>query len=174
VVLLDSRPEDAKWLSDAERNALATVIAAEKKERDANKPAHASMLTLLKDGRIALFCFIYFAIQLTIYGATFWLPSIIKKMGQFTEFQIGLFNSVPWIISIAAMYLFAALAQKYRHQQAWVAVALLIAACMFASTTGGPVFAFVAICFAGIGFKAASSLFWPIPQGYLDAASPPR
>ena len=167
---LDSRPEDAKWLSDAERNALATVIAAEKKERDANKAAHASMLTLLKDGRIALFCFIYFAIQLTIYGATFWLPSIIKKMGQFTEFQIGLFNSVPWIISIAAMYLFAALAQKYRHQQAWVAVALLIAACgMFASTTGGPVFAFVAICFAGIGFKAASSLFWPIPQGYLDS-----
>eukprot|EP01037_Dinobryon_pediforme_P039536 gene39536-48197_t len=39
---------------------------------------------------------------------------------------------------------------------------------MFASTTGGPVFAFVAICVAGIGFKAASSLFWPIPQAYLD------
>ncbi len=28
---------------------------------------------------------------------------------------------------------------------------------------------FVAICFAAIGFKAASALFWPIPQGYLDA-----
>jgi LPXTG-motif cell wall-anchored protein len=167
---LDSKPEDAKWLTDAERSALATVIAAEKKERDASKPAHASMFTLLKDGRIALFCFIYFAIQLTIYGATFWLPSIIKKMGHFSEFQIGLFNSIPWMISIAAMYMFATLAQKYRHQQAWVAVALLIAACgMFASTTGGPVFAFVAICFAGIGFKAASSLFWPIPQGYLDS-----
>jgi nitrate/nitrite transporter NarK len=40
---------------------------------------------------------------------------------------------------------------------------------MFMSTTGGPVFAFVAICFAAIGFKSASSLFWPIPQGYLDA-----
>jgi nitrate/nitrite transporter NarK len=39
---------------------------------------------------------------------------------------------------------------------------------MFLSTTGGPVFAFVAICFAALGFKAASSLFWPIPQGYLD------
>jgi nitrate/nitrite transporter NarK len=37
------------------------------------------------------------------------------------------------------------------------------------STTGGPVFAFVAVCFAAIGFKSASSLFWPIPQGYLDA-----
>jgi sugar phosphate permease len=167
---LDSRPQDAKWLSTDERNALAAVIAAEKKERDASKPQHASVFTLLKDSRIALFCFIYFAIQLTIYGATFWLPSIIKKMGHFSEFEIGLFNSIPWIISIAAMYMFATLAQRYRHQQAWVAVALIVAACgMFASTTGGPVFAFVAICFAGIGFKAASSLFWPIPQGYLDS-----
>ncbi|MYN30682.1 MFS transporter [Duganella levis] len=167
---LDSRPEDAKWLTNEERRELAAVIEAERKERDAKRSPHASMFSLLKDGRIALFCVIFFAIQLTIYGATFWLPSIIKKMGHFSEFEIGLFNSIPWIISIAAMYMFATLAQKYRHQQAWVAVALLVAACgMYASTTGGPVFAFVAICFAAIGFKAASSLFWPIPQGYLDS-----
>ncbi len=51
-----------------------------------------------------------------------------------------------------------------------MATALLIAAAgMFFSTTGGPVFAFVAICFAAMGFKSASSLFWPIPQAYLDA-----
>jgi nitrate/nitrite transporter NarK len=40
---------------------------------------------------------------------------------------------------------------------------------MYAAGTGSAVFSFVAICFAAIGFKAASSLFWPIPQGYLDA-----
>jgi nitrate/nitrite transporter NarK len=40
---------------------------------------------------------------------------------------------------------------------------------LFASTSADPVFSFVAICFSAIGFKAASSLFWPIPQGYLDA-----
>ncbi|MET0264668.1 MAG: MFS transporter [Duganella sp.] len=167
---LDSRPRDAKWLSEAERNELESVIAAEQKEREKSKPGHVSMFSLLRDSRIALFCFIYFAIQLTIYGATFWLPSIIKKMGHFTDFQVGLFNSIPWIISIAAMYMFAALAARFKHQQMWVAIALVIAATgMFMSTVGGPVFAFVAICFAGIGFKAASALFWPIPQAYLDA-----
>jgi nitrate/nitrite transporter NarK len=68
------------------------------------------------------------------------------------------------------MYGFAALASKWKFQQAWVAVTLVIAAFgMFISTTGGPIFAFVAICFAAIGFKAASALFWPIPQAYLDA-----
>ena len=167
---LDSHPRDAKWLSDSERKALADIIDAEQKEREASRPKHVSSFSLLKDGRIALFCFIYFAIQLTIYGATFWLPSIIKKMGHFSDFQIGLFNSIPWLISIVAMYIFASLAARFKHQQMWVAIALVVAACgMFMSTTSGPVFAFVAICFAAIGFKAASSLFWPIPQGYLDA-----
>jgi sugar phosphate permease len=166
---LDSKPEDARWLSTEERNSLTLVIAQEQAERRASQPLRVSVWQLLKDGQIVLFCFIYFAIQLTIYGATFWLPSIIKKMGHFTDFQVGLFNSLPWIVSIAAMYLFATLAARYKFQQAWVASALVISALgMFASTTGGPIFAFVAICIAGVGFKAASSLFWPIPQAYLD------
>jgi nitrate/nitrite transporter NarK len=68
------------------------------------------------------------------------------------------------------MYMFASLAARFKRQQMWVAIALVIAATgMFMSTVAGPVFAFVAICFAGIGFKAASALFWPIPQAYLDA-----
>jgi nitrate/nitrite transporter NarK len=60
-------------------------------------------------------------------------------------------------------------AARWRFQQAWVAVALLVAAAgMIAATTGGPVVAYLAICFAALGFKSAASLFWPLPQGYLD------
>ena len=81
-----------------------------------------------------------------------------------------MFNAIPWLIAMVAMYCFAVLSAKWRFQQAWLAVALVIAACgLFASTSGNPVLSFVAICFSAIGFKAAASLFWPIPQGYLDA-----
>ncbi|WP_095100256.1 MFS transporter [Pseudomonas sp. Irchel 3A5] len=167
---LQSHPSEAKWLSTEEKDALIGAIAAEQREREASQAIKPSMFKLLADKQIALFCFIYFSIALTIYGATFWLPSMIKKMGNMGDFQVGLFNSIPWIISIIAMYGFAAMASKWKYQQAWVAVTLVIASFgMFMSTTGGPVFAFVAICFAAIGFKAASALFWPIPQGYLDA-----
>ena len=167
---LQSHPHQAKWLSAEEKQALVTAIALEQTAREANRSVRPSMFKLLADKQIALFCFIYFSIALTIYGATFWLPSMIKKMGNLGDFQVGLFNSIPWLISIVAMYGFAALASKWKHQQAWVALMLVIAAVgMFMSTMGGPVFAFVAICFAAIGFKAASALFWPIPQGYLDA-----
>ena len=167
---LQSHPSQAKWLSDEEKDALIRAIAAEQQAREASQSVKPSMFKLLADRQIALFCFIYFSIALTIYGATFWLPSMIKKMGNMGDFQVGLFNSIPWIISIIAMYGFAAMASKWKYQQAWVAVTLVIASFgMFMSTTGGPIFAFVAICFAAIGFKAASALFWPIPQGYLDA-----
>jgi MFS family permease len=167
---LDSKPHDAKWLSRDEQDALVHAIDAEQLEREAATPIKPSLTTLLKDRQIILFCVIYFFIQLTIYAATFWLPSIIKKMGDLSDMQVGLFNSIPWLLSIIGMYAFASFSAKWKHQQAWVAVALLIAAAgMFMSTTGGPVFAFVAICFAALGFKSASSLFWPIPQAYLDA-----
>jgi sugar phosphate permease len=167
---LDSKPRDAKWLTRDEQDALVFNIEEEQRERDA---AHASKKpsswSLLRDPQILVFCLIYFSVSLTIYGATFWLPSIIRKMGHLNDFQVGLFNSIPWLISIAAMYFFASLAARFKFQQAWVAVVLLIAAAgMYAAGQGTPAFSFVAICFAAIGFKAASSLFWPIPQGYLD------
>lgn len=166
---LDSKPHDATWMTREEQDALVNAIDREQREREALTTIKPTIGKLLKDRQILLFCALYFCIQLTIYAATFWLPSIIKKMGDLSDVQVGFFNSIPWLISIIAMYAFASLSGKFKFQQAWVAAALLIAAAgMFMSTTGGPVFAFVAICFAAIGFKSASSLFWPIPQGYLD------
>lgn len=167
---LDSLPHDAKWLKREEQDALVSTIEDEQRQREQAQTVKPTLMQLLKDSQIMLFCVIYFAIQLTIYAATFWLPSIIKKMGNISDFEVGLLNSVPWLISIVAMYAFASLSARWKFQQAWVAVALLVAAAgMFMSTTGGPIFAYVAICFAAIGFKSASSCFWPIPQAYLDA-----
>ncbi|MGF6873852.1 MFS transporter [Paraburkholderia sp. MM5477-R1] len=170
LLWLDSKPRDAAWLTRAEQDTLLYAVDEEQRQRAAAHPVKPSIGALLRDPQILIFCLIYFAVSLTIYGATFWLPSIIRKMGHFNDFQVGLYNSIPWLISIAAMYLFAMLAARFKFQQAWVACVLLIAALgMYAAGQGGPAFSFVAICFAAIGFKAASSLFWVIPQGYLDA-----
>ncbi|WP_297839593.1 MFS transporter [Pseudomonas sp.] len=168
---LVSRPSEAKWLNCAEKAALIGSIEQEQSQREAGQGGHVSAWKLLRDPQIGLFCFIYFCIQLTIYAALFWLPGVIRTLGtNLSDFEVGSLNSIPWIISIAAMYVFASAATKWRYQQAWVAATLLIAALgLFLSTTGAPLFAFVSICFAAIGFKAASSLFWPIPQGYLDS-----
>jgi len=164
---LDSTPGEARWLSESERLALTDRLRAEA-QAVRQRP---EIWEVLGSGlQLALFCLIYFAIQLTIYAATFWLPTIIRSMGTLTDMQVGWLNSLPWIISIFGMYLAAAGAARWKHQQAWVAGALLVAAIgMLLATTAGPGFAFVSICFAALGFKSAASLFWPIPQGYFDA-----
>jgi sugar phosphate permease len=162
-------PREAKWLTTAEQDALSDSLAAEQAERDAVYTKRPTMWRLLADGQILLFCLVYFAIQLTIYAVTFWLPTIIKQMGKMNDFQVGLLNSIPWIVAIAAMYTFAHLASKKANYQRWVSLTLFIAGIgMFTSTIGGPVVEFVGICIAAIGFKPAASLFWPIPQSYLD------
>ncbi|WP_369045010.1 MFS transporter [Sinomonas sp. P10A9] len=166
---LVNSPEKAKWLSDPERAALRTELDAEQADREDAQGGKVSVWKLLADTQILLFCFIYFAIQLVIYAATFWLPTIIKQMGKMDDFQVGLWNTIPWVIAIIAMYVFAGLASKRPVYQRWVAFALVLASIgMFVSTIGGPVIMYIGICIAALGFKSASSLFWPIPQSYFD------
>ena len=165
---LDSLPRDARWLTDGEKDALEGAIAEEQRVRDVERVPGTGAFRMLRDPQLVLFCAVYFAVQLTIYAATFWLPGIIRKMGSLSDLQVGLLNSVPWSMSILGMYLAAAGAARWGRPQAWVAGALVLAATgMFLSTIGGPVLAFVCLCCAALGFKSASSLFWPIPQGYL-------
>jgi fucose permease len=102
-----------------EQDALVNAIDQEQRDREALTTVKPTLGKLLKDRQILLFCALYFCIQLTIYAATFWLPSIIKKMGDLTDVQVGFFNSIPWLISIIAMYAFASLSGKFKFQQAW-------------------------------------------------------
>lgn len=163
---LDAQPRDARWLTAAEREALDAAIAGDAPGAHGGRPG---FVDLLRDPQVALFCGVYFAIQLTIYAVTFWLPSIIREQGGLSDLDVGLLNSVPWLVSIVGMVVAARAAERWPYQQAWVAVALGVAASgMVVATTGGPLLAYAAICFAALGFKSAASLFWPLPQGYLD------
>lgn len=115
-MLLKSHIRDAHWLTKEEQTVLARSIAVEQAERDARGGVHLPTMKLLKDPQILLFCFLYFAIQLTIYAATFWLPTIIRKMGGLSDFQVGMFNAIPWLIAMVGMYGFAVLSAKWRFQ----------------------------------------------------------
>jgi MFS family permease len=165
--LLPGSDANVSWLSEAERQALLSKIDSEHASKVlASRP---SIWKLLLDRQIIVFCVIYFCISATIYGVTFWLPSIIRDFGIDNTITIGFLNSVPWLVSIVSMYIFALLASRYRWQQAWVCTAFVISGIgLIVAAQVSPFMAYIALCLSAIGFKAASSLFWPIPQAYLD------
>jgi MFS family permease len=192
-LLLDSHISDARWLTPGERTSLEQTLEAER-ARSAS-PGPVDKLALLTSPVVLGFCGVYFAIQLTIYAVTFWLPTIIKEMlatpgphggllGLTEDFvrwlgyvepkavsvmSAGFLNSLPWIVSVFGMIAAAYAAARWKNQQAWVATALVIAGLgMLVAGHSTPAVAFGAICFAALGFKSAASLFWPIPQQNLD------
>ncbi|MFD1213723.1 MFS transporter [Arthrobacter sp. GCM10027362] len=167
--LLDSKIEDAKWLTGNEKTALAAVIAAEDAQhaRDA-AGARINRWKMLLNPQILLLCGIYFAIQLSIYANTFWLPAIVKRIPGTTDLSVGFLSAIPWVCAVIAMFFAAKLQDRARSRRPLLVVALLVAAAgTYAAAVASPVLALVFLAVAAMGFKSASPLFWTIPQSGL-------
>ena len=166
--LLDAKIADARWLSPAEKDALSQAIDAEDAGHAKAESGKVNRWKMLLNPQILLLCGIYFAIQLSIYANTFWLPSIIKRIPGTTDLSAGFLSSIPWICAVFAMYFAAKWQDKARSRRPLLVVALLVAAIgTYAAAVASPGLALVFLAVAAMGFKSASPLFWTIPQSGL-------
>ncbi|MDW8847292.1 MFS transporter [Erwinia sp. MMLR14_017] len=169
--VLVSKPEGAKWLSDAEKQALAQQLALE----DAAREEHAvtyGRWGLLSDRSLLSYCLIFFTMTMTGYTLVFWLPQIIQRIQGFNSFETGLLTAIPWLFAILALFMLGKATDRYRDKLSkGLGIAMLIAACgTFMATFGSPWFGFVAMIVACIGSKVSAAFFWPMPQSELPAS----
>lgn len=124
---------------------------------------------MLADPKLLLFCWIYFAIQLSIYANTFWLPSIVRRIDGLNDITVGLLSSLPWISAVIAMYLSSRLGDRRPDlRRPLLIFALLTAAAgTYLAAITSPLLALLFLCIAAMGFKSASPLFWSIPQSSM-------
>ncbi|MGW0552339.1 MFS transporter [Streptomyces altiplanensis] len=172
--LLDSRIEDARWLTRAEQRALADTVEREDDVRRAEAGAGAGTVSrwkLLLNPQVLVFCGIYFAIQLSIYANTFWLPGIVRRIDGVNDITVGLLSSLPWICAVVAMYLAGRASDRLGRSKPLLVAALLVAAAgTYLAAVTSPALALVFLCVAAMGFKSASPLFWTIPQATMHPA----
>ena len=163
--LLDARVQDAQWLSRGERSALGAAIAEEDARHSAVGEGGPGRWKMLLNPQILLLCVVYFAIQLSVYANTFWLPTIIRRIPGTTDLSVGFLSSIPWVCAIIAMYFAARWQDRSASKRPLLAVALLVAgAGTLAAAVASPALALVLLSVAAMGFKSASPLFWTIPQ----------
>ncbi|MGW4592893.1 MFS transporter [Amycolatopsis thermoflava] len=163
---LDSRITDAKWLTGPEQHALAAAIEREDEARRSTATGRVSRWRLLVQPQILVFCVIYFAIQLSIYANTFWLPNIVRRIEGTNDLTVGLLSSLPWICAVVAMYVTGRASDRLGRSKPLLVGALVVAAAgTYLAAVVSPVLALVFLCVAAMGFKSASPLFWTIPQG---------
>jgi D-galactonate transporter len=165
---LDDRITSAKWLKDEEREILKKRIEEEESDKE-----HIPMMQVFKSGRMWTMSAIYFTMAMSLYGVSFWLPTIIKGMGVTDNLEIGMLSSLPWIASVFSMLLFARSADKMRERRWHVVVPMLMGSTgliLSVLLSGNHYLSFAALILACMGIVSAIPLFWSLPTAFLVGA----
>ncbi len=165
---LDDRITSAKWLKDEERDLLQKRIEEEESDKE-----HVPMMQVFKSGLMWTMSAIYFTMAMSLYGVSFWLPTIIKGMGVTDNLEIGMLSSLPWIAAVFSMLLFARSADKMRERRWHVVVPMLMGSTgliLSVLLSSNHYLSFAALILACMGIVSAIPLFWSLPTAFLVGA----
>ena len=101
--VLSDRPEEAAWLQGEERAWLLAKLASEQKAESSLK--QGSFWQVLIAPRIWMLSLVYFGVSTTMYGVTFWLPSLIQSLSGLGNFETSLVAVLPFVVTTIAMVL---------------------------------------------------------------------
>ena len=158
LAALTERPEDARWLSDAERAALVTSLAADGFHR------HADVWSALRLPRTWLLAAVYFTIPVTLYGIGFWLPQMLKTASGASDFQVGLLTAIPYAAGAIAMVIVGRHSDRTGERRWHVTIpAVFSALALTASTAGsGAVWSVLTLSLAMVGLASMFGPFWAL------------
>ena len=164
---LTDHPQDAAWLTPSERTALAGEIAHEttlKADRGGLRLGRA-----LTDPRLLHLLGVYFFLQISVYGVTFYLPSQVSALlGVKIGPLVGLVVGIPWLCAaLMAAYWPARAVRTGRSRAYALGFLLFIAVGLVLSANLPPLLAIVALCFVTTGAICVQPIFWTFPTGYL-------
>ncbi|WP_347555641.1 MFS transporter [Robbsia sp. KACC 23696] len=163
--LIVDKPEDAKWLSLEERQALQTAFDREGNASRKQKDFAAA----LRDVRTYLLAAISFGFTMGSYGIGIWLPQMLKAHGMSVT-QTGWVSAVPYFFATIALLFWAKRVDKRGSPVANLAVGLFIGAIALGVSTYFQqlVPAMTGITLALIGTIAGRTIFYTLPARYLS------
>ena len=169
---LTDAPERADWLGPGEKRWLADTLAAERAVQESVR--HFTLSDALTNGRVWTLGFAYFGILVGLYAFGFWLPQIIKGLGDLTNFEVGLTTIVPYAIAAVAMVLWSAHSDRTRERRWHFALPAFVAAAGLAASGalhGSPIASLTALTVAAIGIYATLPVFWTLPTALLTGTA---
>ncbi len=171
LAVLKDRPEQAPWLTHAEKHWLAATLDA---ERRALPPVrHASVGRFLRDRRLWALTAIYFFWSFSGYGIILWLPLIMKEATGLPPLRIGFLSALPFLCAIAGLVLVGRHSDRTGERKGHILLfAVLTAAALVAcSLTTSLGLGLVLLCVSGFCIWAQQGVFWTLPASYLAGRS---
>jgi MFS transporter, ACS family, tartrate transporter len=169
--LLPNGIADARWLSEPEREALATRLAEERRRTQTSRGHQLG--DALRSAKVWTLAAIYFTVVLSLYGLSFWLPSIVKQMGARSDLEVGFIAAIPFVLEAISMVQVSKSSDRLGERRLHVAASAFVGCAGFALAAAArqPTIVFAAICVAAAGVGGFFGPFWSIPAEHLSGVA---
>jgi ACS family tartrate transporter-like MFS transporter len=157
--VLTDTPEQASWLTRAER---ATLVSCLRDEDHARR--HETTSGALRNKRTWLLAVVYFTIPVTLYGIGFFLPQMLKIASGFSDLVVGLLSAIPYAAGAIAMVVVGRHSDRTGERRWHVLVPALISAAglVLAAASHGIVWSVVSLSIAMLGLASMFGPFWAL------------
>ena len=175
IFLLINSPQDAKWLNQAEKDALTEVMAKEDSVRESDGPT--GIWRAMGNWKVWYFTIIYFCLQIAVYGTTFYLPQQVSNLiGKDVGWEVGLVAAIPWLVGLFACYYFGKAANTVVRRRNWgtmfyVFTGVFILGSAWAGSAGLPIVGILFITLAVASFLSVGPITWSYPTAFLTGTA---
>jgi D-galactonate transporter len=169
---LQDKPEDAHWLTSDEKQTLRYQLDHD--EKDVESASHTGLAQMFADPKVYALALAYFLLLGATYTMVFWIPTLIKSWGVTDYFHVGLYAAVPQLFGIFATVWMGRHSDRHRERRWHYAACVAMAAAglgIIVMSQGNFAIAMAGLTLAGIGWIAATPLFFTTTTEYLSAAS---
>jgi len=166
---LDNGIAEARWLTSEEQALLTRRIAEEQQHVSSH-----SLRDGLTNSRVWFLAAIYFCLIAGLYGAGFWLPTLIQRTGVASPLAIGMLTIVPNAIAAVAMVAISRRSDRTRERRWHLVIPAVIGAVGWLLTVrygSDTAIALMGMSLAMAGVTTSLSQFWCLPTAMLAGAA---
>jgi len=172
IFYLTDWPHQAGWLPDDERVWLTSELEREKQAKQGAHPL--GILQAFRHREVILLTLAYVCINATVYGFTFWLPTIIKKYSASSDLVVSLLSAPVFAAGIVSILVVGWSSDRTKERRWHAAVCMIIASVgLFLAVTAKDHLA-VAVAmfsFAAVGLYGYLPGFWALPTSFLSGTA---
>ena len=171
LFIMTDRPEQASFLTDAEKTWLNNKLASERQAKEAVRTF--TMWEGMTNPTVLLLALNYFGIVTASLGMLFFIPQIIKSIGVTDNMTVGWLTTLPYLCGGASLIIWGRVSDKMNERR-WN----LLGACtvstlglLIAGLTMGSWWALVGMSIAAVGFYGSKGPFWAMPPMFLTGTA---
>ena len=168
--VLTDRPEQAKFLTEEERNWLVTKIAAERRATEAVRKF--TLWEALYNPKVLLLALNYIGIVTASLGMLIFIPQMIKSLGNYSNMTVGWLTMIPYLCGAIAMVVWGRISDRMneRRWNLFIGCVFSTVGLVIAGLTMGTWWALVGMSIAAMGFYGSKGPFFAMPPMFLSGA----